>query len=188
MISVAVGGDCLPCGISYCILLSGLEGWSLVTAEHVRSTDDLHDFLVLFSSRARNSLDSKLWRSGDVNAVQQIPQSTGGDRGFISKSLDLVGVVEHLILLGVAQRSVVFIIFTFNVVALFFFFFLILFLLMVIVVVVILRQLFSFLCVFSCRYRDHNLEGVLPLRNVLRESGCGSSGGGTFLSASCPVG
>jgi hypothetical protein len=26
----------------------------------------------------------------------------------------------------------------------------------------------SFLCVFSCRYRDHILEGVLPLRNVLR--------------------
>jgi hypothetical protein len=69
--------------------------------------------------------------------------------------------VEHLILLGVAQRSVVFIIFAFNLVALFFFF-LVLFLLMVIIVVVILRQLLSFLRVFSCRYRDHNIEGVLP--------------------------
>jgi hypothetical protein len=69
--------------------------------------------------------------------------------------------VEHLILLGVTQRSVVFIIFAFNLVALFFFF-LILFLLMVIIVVVILRQLLSFLHVFSCRYRDHNIKGVLP--------------------------
>jgi hypothetical protein len=68
--------------------------------------------------------------------------------------------VEHLILLGVAQRSVVFIIFAFNLVALFFFF-LVLFL-MVIIVVVILRQLLSFLRVFSCRYHDHNIEGVLP--------------------------
>jgi hypothetical protein len=29
----------------------------------------------------------------------------------------------------------------------------------------------SFLCVFSYCYRDHNLEGVLPLRNVLRGVG-----------------
>jgi hypothetical protein len=40
-----------------------------VMAEHVRSADDLHDYLVLFSSRAWNSLDSKLWRSGDVDTV-----------------------------------------------------------------------------------------------------------------------
>jgi hypothetical protein len=69
MIFVAIGGDHLPCSVSYCILVSGPEGWTLVTAEHVRSTDDLNDFLVLFSSGARNSLDSKLWRSGDVDAV-----------------------------------------------------------------------------------------------------------------------
>jgi hypothetical protein len=49
MISVAIGGDCLPCSVSYCILVSGPEGWTLVTAEHVRSADDLHDCLVLFS-------------------------------------------------------------------------------------------------------------------------------------------
>jgi hypothetical protein len=73
MLSATVGGDCLPCSINYCILVSGPEGWSLVTAEHIRSADDLHNCLVLFSSRARNSLDSKLWRSGDVDAVQQIP-------------------------------------------------------------------------------------------------------------------
>jgi hypothetical protein len=73
MLSGTVGGDCLPCSISYCILVSGPEGWSLVTAEHIRSADDLDNCLVLFSSRARNSLDSKLWRSGDVDAVQQIP-------------------------------------------------------------------------------------------------------------------
>jgi hypothetical protein len=161
MISAAVGGDCLPCSVNYCILVSGPEGWSLVTAEHIMSADDLHDCLVLFSSRARNSVDSELWRSGGVDVVQQIPQSASGDRGFISKSLDLVGVVEHIVLLSVAQRSVVFIIFAFNLIALFFFF-LILFLLMVIIVVVALWQLLSFLCVFSCRYQDHNLEGVLP--------------------------
>jgi hypothetical protein len=60
MISVAIGGDCLPCSVSYCILVSGPEGWTLVTAEHIRFADDLHDWLVLFSSRARNSLDSEL--------------------------------------------------------------------------------------------------------------------------------
>jgi hypothetical protein len=61
MIFVAVGGDRLPCSVSYCILASGLEGWSLVSAEHIRSTDDLRDCLVLFSARVRNSLDSELW-------------------------------------------------------------------------------------------------------------------------------
>jgi hypothetical protein len=137
-------------------------------AEHVRSADDLHDCLVLFSSRARNSLDSELWQSGDVDAVQQIPQLASGDQGFISKSLDLVSVVECLILLGVAPKSVVFIIFAFGLVALFFFFLVVFFLPMIIVVVVILWQLLSFLRVFYYRYRDHNLKGVLPLRNVLR--------------------
>jgi hypothetical protein len=78
MISVAVGGDRLPCSISYCILVSGPEGWTLVSAEHIRSADDLHDCLVLFSARAQNSLDLKLWQSGDVDAVQQIPQSAVG--------------------------------------------------------------------------------------------------------------
>jgi hypothetical protein len=67
---VAVGGDCLPCSVSYCILVSGPEGWTLVSAEQIRSADDLHDCLVLFSARAQNSLDSKLWWSGDVDAVQ----------------------------------------------------------------------------------------------------------------------
>jgi hypothetical protein len=38
--------------------------------------------------------------------VQQIPQPAGGDRGFISDGLDLIGVVEHLILLSVAEGSV----------------------------------------------------------------------------------
>jgi hypothetical protein len=170
MIYAAVGGDCLPCSVSYSILISGPKGWTLVMAEHIRSTDDLHYCLVLFSSRARNSLDSELWRSCDVDAVQQIPQSADGDRGFISKSLDLVGIMEHLVLLGVTQRSIVFIIFAFNLVALFFFL-IVFFLLMVIDVVIILRQLLSFLRVFSYRYRDHNLEGVLPLRNVLRGAG-----------------
>jgi hypothetical protein len=86
MISTAVGGDRLPCSVSYYILASGLEGSSLVSAEHIRSADDLHNCLILLSPRAQNSLDSELWRSGDVDAVQQIPQSTYGDRGFIFKS------------------------------------------------------------------------------------------------------
>jgi hypothetical protein len=60
MISVDVGGDCLPCSISHYILVSGPEGWSFVTAEHIRSANDLHDCLVLFSSKAWNSLDSEL--------------------------------------------------------------------------------------------------------------------------------
>jgi hypothetical protein len=69
MISSVVGGDRLPCSVSYCILVSGPEGWSLVSANHIGSTNDLHDCLVLFSARARNSLDSELWRSGDVDVV-----------------------------------------------------------------------------------------------------------------------
>jgi hypothetical protein len=85
--------------------------------------------------------------------------AASGDRGFISKRLDVVGVMEHLVLLGVAPKSVVFIIFTFSLVALFFFFFffffLIVFFLMIVVVVVVLRQLLSFLRVFCCRYHDH---------------------------------
>jgi hypothetical protein len=73
MISAAVGGDRLPCSVSYCIPVSGPKGWTLVMAKHIRSTDDLHDCLVLFSSMAQNFLDSELWRSGDVDTVQQIP-------------------------------------------------------------------------------------------------------------------
>jgi hypothetical protein len=33
MISAAVGGDCLPCNVSYCILVCGPEGWILVSVE-----------------------------------------------------------------------------------------------------------------------------------------------------------
>jgi hypothetical protein len=52
IISVAVGGDCLPCSVSYCILVSGHEGWTLVLAKHIGSAEDFHDCLVLFSARA----------------------------------------------------------------------------------------------------------------------------------------
>jgi hypothetical protein len=116
-----------------------------VSAEHIRSTDDLHYCLVLFSARAQNSLDSEFWRSGDVDVVQQIPQSASGDRGLIPKSFDLVGIVECLILLGVAPRSVVFIFFAFSLVAIFFFF--IVFFLLLVMVVVLWHRL-SFLRVF----------------------------------------
>jgi hypothetical protein len=165
MISAAIGGDRRPCSLSYCILVSGTEGWTLVSAEHIRSTDDLHDCQVHSSASAWNSPDSELWRSRDIDVVQQFPQSASGDRVFISKSFDLVGVVERLILLDVAPRSVVFIFFAFSLVALIFFFLAVFFL--PLVVVIVLQQLLSFLRVFSCRYHDHNLEGVLPMRNVL---------------------
>jgi hypothetical protein len=62
MISTAVGGDRLPSSISYCILTSGPEGWFLMSAEHIGSAEDLHDCLIFFSARARNSLDSELRR------------------------------------------------------------------------------------------------------------------------------
>jgi hypothetical protein len=87
MISTPVGGDRLPCSVSYFILASGPKGWSLVSTEHIGSVDDLHDCLILFSATAWNSLDSELWQSDDVDAVQQIPQSASGDWGFISKIL-----------------------------------------------------------------------------------------------------
>jgi hypothetical protein len=171
MISAAVGGDRLPCSVSYCILASGPEGWSLVSAEHIGSAEDLHDCLVLFSPRAPNSLDSELWQSGDVDVVQQIPQSASGDQGFISKSFDLVGVVECLILLGVAPRSVVFIFFALSPVALFFFLLIVFFLPMIVVVVVVLQQLWLFcrcsLRFLSLRCHDHNLEWFLLLRRVM---------------------
>jgi hypothetical protein len=162
MIPSAIGGDCLPCNINYCILVSGPEGWSLVSAEHIGFTDDLHYCLVPFSARTRNSLDSEFWWSGDVDVVQQIPQSASGDRGFIPKSFDIVGVVECLILLGIAPRSVVFIFFALSLVAIFFFILIVFFLLLVMVVV--LRHRLSFLRVFPCRYCDHNLEWFLLLR------------------------
>jgi hypothetical protein len=168
MVSVVVGGDRLPCSVSNCILVRGSKSWTLVTTEHIRSAEDLHDCLVLFPSRARKPLDSKFWLSGDVEVVQQIPQPIDGDRGLISDGLDLIGIAEHLVLLNVAQGSVVFIIFAFSLVAIFFFFLIVFFLPMIVVMFIILLQQLSFLCVFSCRYRDHNLEGVLPLRNVLR--------------------
>jgi hypothetical protein len=141
MISSAVGGDRLPCSVSYCIRVSGPKGWSLVSAEHIGSIDDLHYCLVLFSARAQNYLDSKFWRSGDVDMFQQIPQSASGDQGIISKSFDFVGVVEYLVLLGIAPRSVVFIFFAFSLIAIFFFFFIVFFLLLV----VVLRYRLSFL-------------------------------------------
>jgi hypothetical protein len=166
MISAAVGGHHLPCSVSYCILVSGPEGWTLVLAEHIGSADDIHDCLVLFSARTWNSLDYELWQSGDVDVVQQIPQSASGDRGFISKRFDLIGIVERLVLLVVAPWSVVFIFFAFSLVALFFLFLVVFFPLLVMVIV--LQHMLSFLRVFPYRYCDHNLKGVLPLCNVMR--------------------
>jgi hypothetical protein len=144
-----------------------------MSVEHIGSAEDLHDCLILFSARARNSLDSELWRSGDVVAVQQISQSASGDRGFISKSFDLVGIMERLVLLGVAPRSVVFIIiiFPFSLVALFFFLLIVFFLPMIVIMVVVLRQLWLFyrcsLRFLSLRCHDHNLEWFLLLRRVV---------------------
>jgi hypothetical protein len=64
--------------------------------------------------------------------VQQIPQSAGGDQGFISRGLDLVGITVCLFLLDVTQGSVVLIIFIFGLIAFFFF-------LMIVVMVIVLR-------------------------------------------------
>jgi type IV secretory pathway VirB6-like protein len=137
MILAVVGGDGLPCSITYYSLVSGSESYTLVAAQHIGSTEDLHNCLVLFSSREQNSLDSELWWSYDANAVQQFPQSAGGNQGFISIGLDLIHDVVLFLLLEIAQRSVVLIIFILLLVA--FFLLLILFLLMVVVVVVILQ-------------------------------------------------
>jgi hypothetical protein len=76
--------------------------------------------------------------------------------------------VKRLILLGVTPRSVVFILFAFNLVALFF---LLVVFFPLLVMVIVLRHMLSFLRVFPCRYCDHNLKGVLPLSNVLRGVG-----------------
>jgi hypothetical protein len=149
-----------------------------VTADHIRSAEDLHDHLILFSSWARNSLDSKLWRSGDVDAVQQIPQSASGDRIFISGSLDFIGLMVHLVLLRITQGSVILVVFIFSLIAFFFFSLMIvvivmvtILVVMVIVVAIVLWQLFSFFCcfliVFSHRYHDHDPKGILLLRNIL---------------------
>jgi hypothetical protein len=138
-----------------------------VAAQHIGSVDDLHNCLILFSSRAHNSLDSKLWWSGDDDVIQQFPQSTGGNRGFISECLDLIRDMVLFLLLEITQRSVVLIIFIFRLIA-FFFFLLIIFLLMVVVMFVGLWQLLSFLRVISRRYHDYYLKVVLLLRNVLR--------------------
>jgi hypothetical protein len=74
--------------------------------------------------------------------------------------------VECLVLLGVAPRSVVFIIFTFSLVALFFFFLLIVFFLSL-VMVMVLRHRLSYLRVFPCRHCDHNLDRFILLRRVV---------------------
>jgi hypothetical protein len=81
-----------------------------------------------------------------------------------SKSFDLVSVVEHLVFLDVALRSVVFIIFTFILVAFFFFLLIVLFLFLVMVMV--LRHRLIFLRVFPCRYCDHNRERFILVRRV----------------------
>jgi hypothetical protein len=142
-----------------------------VMAEYIRPIEDFHDCLVVFSSRVQNSLDSELWQCGDVDAVQQILQSSREDQGFISKNLDLINVAEHLILLCVAQQSVVVIIFAFSLVALFFFFLVVFFLPMILVVVIVLRQLWLFcqcsLRFLSLRCHDHNLKWFLLLRRVV---------------------
>jgi hypothetical protein len=79
--------------------------------------------------------------------------------------------VEHLIFLGVAPRSAVFIFFAFNLIALFFFFLVVFFLPMIIVVVVVLWQLLLFyrcsLRFLSLRCHNHNLEWFILLRRVV---------------------
>jgi hypothetical protein len=109
-----------------------------VPADHIRSAGDLHDCLVLFSSKAWNSLYSELWCSGDVDVIQQISQPTGGNRSFISRGLDLIGVMVHLLLSRITQGSVVLIIFVFILVAFFFFNLVVFYFFPMIVVVVVI--------------------------------------------------
>jgi hypothetical protein len=129
-----------------------------VSANHTRPIEDLHDCFALFSSRARNSLDYELWWSGDVDAVQQIPQSTSGDRTFIFGGLDLIGIVIHLLIFGITQGCVVLIIFVFIPIA-FFFSNLVVFFFLLMIIVIVLRYLLSFfhrfLSFLSRRYHDH---------------------------------
>jgi hypothetical protein len=106
-------------------------------ADHIRSTKDLHDCLVLFLSRAWNSLDSKLWQSGDVDAIQQVPQPADGDQSFISGGLDLIGVTVHLLLFRITQGSVVIFIFVFILVVFFFFSLMAFFFFIMIIVIVV---------------------------------------------------
>jgi hypothetical protein len=79
--------------------------------------------------------------------------------------------VERLVLLGVAPRSVVFIIFAFSLVALFFFLLIVFFLPMIVIMVVVLRQLWLFyrcsLRFLSLRCHNHNLEWLILLRRVV---------------------
>jgi uncharacterized membrane protein YhaH (DUF805 family) len=74
--------------------------------------------------------------------------------------------VVHLLLLGITRESVVFTIFTFSLISFFF-----IIILVVIIIVIVPWQLLSFLGVFSHRYHDHDLKGILLLRNVLRRLG-----------------
>jgi hypothetical protein len=75
--------------------------------------------------------------------------------------------VVDLLLFGITRGSVVLIIFVF----IFFSLMVIFFFLMIIVVVVVLRELLSFLSVFSYWYHDHDLKGIHHLRNVQRRVG-----------------
>jgi hypothetical protein len=80
----------------------------------------------------------------------------------------------HLLLLRITQRCVVLVIFILSLVVFFFFLFLVIIIVIVvpIVIVIIQKKLLSFchcfLSVFSRRYPNYDLEGLLLLRNVLR--------------------
>jgi hypothetical protein len=140
-----------------------------VSDDHTKPIEDLHDCFVLFSPWARNSLDSKLWRSGDVDAVQQIPRFVDGDHSFIFGGLDLVSFTVHLLLLRITQRSVVLIIFIFSLII--FFFFVVLVVVVIVVVVIVAIVLWQLLSFISRIYHDHDLKGILLLRNILRRVG-----------------
>jgi hypothetical protein len=140
-----------------------------VPDDHIRPIKDPHSCFVLFPLQTWNSLDSKVWRSGNVDAVQQIPQSAGRDRGFTSRGLYPIGMMIHLLLFRITQGSVILIVFVFILVV--FFFISLMVIVVVPIVVIILWQLLSFCrsswSVFPRKYHDHDIKGVL-LRNVLR--------------------
>jgi hypothetical protein len=50
-----IGGDCLPCSVNYNIIVSGSEGWTHVSANHIMPIEDLHNCSILSAMGVRLS-------------------------------------------------------------------------------------------------------------------------------------
>jgi hypothetical protein len=82
-----------------------------VSIYHIRPIKDLHSCSELFLPWMRDSLDSELWGSGDAYVTEQISQSASGDRSFIPKGLQLVGITIHLLIFRITRGSVIQVVF-----------------------------------------------------------------------------